>query len=180
MVMKSPDNIIQLPLSVVGRVDVGRLLREIEALDNYLTTEAVRAPGAQPRLPKTSQLLEELRVQNKINILKETERLKLRNFLESARTEAPVLHMSFSTDPSPLFVRNLIKWLRREIHPLTLLQVGLQPTIGAGAVVRTTNRQFDLSLRQKFTEKRDVLIKRIRQLEKDVNVAQNPPPEVVR
>ena len=178
--MQDSPNIIQLPLRVTGRIDVGRLLREIEALDNYLEAETVRVPGVQPQLPKTSQLLEELRLQNKINILDSAERLKLKEFLESVRTEAPILHMSFSADPSPLFVQNLIKWLREEIHPLVLLQVGLQPTIGAGAIVRTTNKQFDFSLRRRFSEKREVLIKRMRQFEPKAQAEQTATSEVTQ
>ena len=48
-------------------------------------------------------------------------------------------------------------WLRREIHPLVLMTVGLQPNIGAGCIVRTTNKYFDFSLRQDFANKRDLL-----------------------
>jgi hypothetical protein len=37
----------------------------------------------------------------------------------------------------------------------------LQPTLGAGCVVRTTNRQFDFSLRQDFARKRDLLLEKL-------------------
>lgn len=70
--------------------------------------------------------------------------------------------MSFSADPSPLFTQRLISWLRQNIHPDLLLQVGLQPTIGAGTVVRTTNKYFDLSLREFFNQKKAVLLAKMR------------------
>ena len=62
--------------------------------------------------------------------------------------------MSFSADPSVTFLTKLMTWLRQEIHPQVLLTVGLQPTIGAGCILRTTNRYFDFSLRQDFANKR--------------------------
>ena len=52
-------------------------------------------------------------------------------------------------------------WLRREIHPVVLLTVGLQPSIGAGCIVRSTNKQFDFSLREDFLKKHDLLMAKI-------------------
>jgi hypothetical protein len=172
------DHIIQLPISVTGRVDVGRLVRELEAIDNYLESESVRVPDMQPQLPKTSRLLEDIRLQNKLNILDTGTRRHLRDFLESVRTDAPMLHMSFSADPSPLFIQKLVTWLRQEIHPLVLLQVGLQPTIGAGTIVRTTNKQFDFSLRNRFAERREVLTSHMRYIGAAVKPT-SPPAEIV-
>jgi F0F1-type ATP synthase delta subunit len=68
-----------------------------------------------------------------------------------------VLHISFSADPSVSFLEKLMAWLRKEIHPLVLVTVGLQPSIGAGCIIRSTNKQFDLSLRQDFKKKQDML-----------------------
>ena len=67
------------------------------------------------------------------------------------------MHISFSADPSPLFTQKLITWLRAELHPLVLIQIGIQPNMGAGCVVRTTNKYFDFSLRSRFKEKGAVL-----------------------
>lgn len=158
------DNILQLPLSVVGRVDIGRLVREVEALENYLETNIIRDPSTTPKMPKTSRLLDDIIIQNKIDPFKETDRERLKQFLTSIKTEAPLLHISFSADPSPTFIQKLLAWLRHEIHPLVLLQVGLQPTIGAGCIVRTTNKQFDFSLRQSFMKHQDILMAKIREV----------------
>jgi F0F1-type ATP synthase delta subunit len=98
---------------------------------------------------------------NQINVLVEPERQRLAEFLLQVRKHAPVLHISFSADPSPLFTQKLVTWLRREIHPFVLLQIGLQPNIGAGCVVRTTNQYFDFSLRQNFIEKRGLLAEKL-------------------
>lgn len=146
-----------LPVSVVGRIDVGRLLREAEALDEFLNQAAIRKPGTPVKMPKTSRLMDEILQINQLNVLHEKERQQLLDFLHTVKNSAPVMHMSFSADPPPLFTGKLMTWLRREIHPLLLLQVGLQPNIGAGALVRTTNKYYDFSLREKFMAKRQML-----------------------
>lgn len=152
---------LQLPLGVVTKVDVGRLLRELEALNEFLQQSAVRQPGTPMTLPRTSRLFEELTTTNKLNMLHEDERQRLTVFLKDVKDHAPVLHMSFSADPSPQFTQKLITWLRAEIHPVVVLQIGLQPNIGAGCVVRTTNKYFDFSLRSRFKQNKDVLAKMI-------------------
>jgi hypothetical protein len=158
----STGEFLSLPMAVVSKVDVGRLLREVEALDNFLTQAAIREPGTAIKLPKTSRLLDELISQNKVNPLLQEDRSRLMHFLMEVYGRAPTLHMSFSADPSPLFMQRLTTWLRQEIHPLVLVQVGMQPNMGAGCIVRTTNKYFDFSLRQRFTERRDILAQRLK------------------
>jgi F0F1-type ATP synthase delta subunit len=157
MAPKDAQVTMVLPVSVIGRVDIGRLQREVEALLNFIQQSAIRQPGTQPKLPKTSRLLDEIIQANKINVLLEDDCKKLLKFLQDAYKHAPVMHISFGADPSPLFTQKLVTWLRTEIHPQILLQIGLQPNIGAGCIVRTTNKYFDFSLRQRFTEKRALL-----------------------
>jgi hypothetical protein len=155
------DGIFQLPISVVGRIDAGRLLREVELIDEFLSQMAIREPGSAVKMPKTSRLFDEILTVNKINVLHTDDRQRLMSFLINVKAKAPVLHMSFSADPSPLFVQKLIAWIRQEIHPLALLQVGLQPNMGAGCVVRSTNKYFDFSLRERFKGKRQLLVERL-------------------
>ena len=61
-----------------------------------------------------------------------------------------------------MFQQKLITWIRQQIHPYTLLQVGLHPSIGAGCIVRTTNKFFDFSLRHRFSDQRMLLISKLR------------------
>jgi len=152
------DNYLQLPLSVVGKIDIGRLTREVEAIDNFLTQAAIRQPGTPVKMPKTSRLFDETVEINKLNVLHDDDRARLQAFLTQVKSSAPVLHMSFSADPSPLFTQKLVAWLRSELHPLVLLQVGMQPNMGAGCVVRTTNKYFDFSLRSRFKDNGKVLV----------------------
>lgn len=157
-----PAEQLTLPVSVVTVADVGRLMREAEAVDGFLNQAAVRQPGTAVQLPKTSHLLEEIVSGNNLNMLQQTDRKTLLDFLKSIRMKAPVLHVSFNTDPSPVFLQRLITWIRQQMHPHILLQVGLHPNIGAGCVVRTTNKFFDFSLRHKFTQQRKLLIDKLR------------------
>jgi len=160
--MEQDSAILTLPINVTGRMDVGRLVREVEALDNFLEQASVRKPGTPMQMPKTSKLLDEMIEHNKVNALVEDDRRRLLQFLITVRAKAPILHMSFSSDPPPMFTQKLVAWLRDNVHPLVLLQVGLQPNIGAGCVVRTTNKYFDLSLKQHFAKQHPLLMAKIR------------------
>jgi hypothetical protein len=156
--VKSQNKPLILPFHIVGRVDVGRLLREAQALDEFLRQAAIREPGTSLHMPKTSRLLDEFLQVNDLNALQEPDRKQAIEFLERVRAKAPVLHMSFSTDPSASFTNKLVEWIRQEIHPHVLLSIGMQPNLGVGAIVRTTNNYFDLSLRKRLTESRQLLV----------------------
>jgi hypothetical protein len=152
---------IFLPTQVVGPVDVARLLREIEAIDEALLQLSLRSSGAPVKMPKTTLMMDKTIEQNNLNLLQESDRKALSGLLSAAKERAPKLHISFSADPSPVFIDKLVGWLRKEIHPFLLLSVGLQPTIGAGCMVRSINHRFDLSLRQDFAKKRDLLMQQL-------------------
>lgn len=155
---KSDSSKPMLPPSVVGPVDVTRLIREMETINDFLLQLGLRSGGSPTKVPKTSYLLEKTVQLNKLNLLRKTDRASLLKFMTSVRDGSPVMHMSFSSDPSPAFTEKLITWLRREIHPHVLMNIGLQPNLGVGCVLRTTNRYFDLSLRQDLSKKRDLLM----------------------
>ncbi len=148
-----------LPNSVVTKPDIGRLIRELQSLDAAMKSATAKKSDA--KLPPTTRLLNDITEQNKLNMMKVEDRVRLSTFFETLRSEAPTLHFSFSSDPSPRFTSGLITWLRREIHPLVLLQIGLEPTLGVGCILRTTNRYFDLSIRQQFEDQQQLLISKI-------------------
>jgi hypothetical protein len=153
---------MRLPVSVTSPADVSRLAREVEIIDDTLLQLGLKSGGgAEAKLPKTSRLMDQTVELNGLNLLLPEHRGALKSFLESIRKQAPVMHFSFSADPSQTFLEKLVVWLRREIHPQVLMNVGLQPNIGAGCIVRTTNKQFDFSLRQDFAKKRDLLLKQL-------------------
>jgi hypothetical protein len=146
-----------LPITVIQPAEVGRLIQELKAIDESLLQLGLRRSGTAVQLPKTSWLLEQTAQLNKLNLLQPADRHQLQAFLNDVRECAPVLHFSFSADPSRAFLEKLITWLRHEINPQVLLSIGLQPNMGAGCTVRSTNKYFDLSLRQDFNRKRGLL-----------------------
>ncbi len=148
----------RIPLGAVTRADVGRLAGEAEAIDNFLQNAAVRQPGTAVQLPKTSNLFDELVTINKFNLLQPADRQHLLKFLEELRMKAPTIHISFSSDPSPSFQVQLITWIRQKIDPNMLLRIGLQPSIGAGCMVRSANKVFDFTLRQRFLDSKPALV----------------------
>ena len=159
--MAPKENSFVLPVGIASRVEAGRVLREIQVLDEFLSQAAIRHPGSSTKLPRTSRLLDDLVTSNKLNILLEPDRRQLQVSMTTIKDKAPLLHISFSADPSPLFTQKLVTWLRQNIHPYVLLQMGLQPNIGAGCIVRTNNRYFDFSLRQHFKDQRELLIREL-------------------
>lgn len=153
---------MRLPAGIVTTNDVGHLAKEAEAVNDFLYQAAIRQPGSSLQLPKASKLFNEIVELNKLNMLHESDRKVLNQFLQALKNSAPVIHISFNTDPSPVFLNRLIAWIRQQMHPFVLLQVGLYPNIGAGCALRTTNKYYDFSLRTNFEKQRELLISKLR------------------
>jgi F0F1-type ATP synthase delta subunit len=156
--VQAPAKQLELPTLVFGPIEVRRLSRELEALEDYIEQAEIREKGKQPPLPKTSRLLDALAANNNLNLLVADSRTILKKFLVDVDTKAPVIHVSFATDPSSAFAAKIVAWLRTNIHPHALLHLGLQPSIAAGCIVRTSNKSFDFSLRNRFHDQRQVLL----------------------
>ena len=152
---------IQLPVSIVSPTDVARLTREIEQLDGFFRSQEIRQAGQQNALPRLSKLMDQLVADNQMNLLVEADRKLLMQVLVKLHETAPIMHISFSVDPPGPYVQKIVTWLRKNIHPFVLVTVGLQPNIGAGCVVRTTNKMFDFSLREYFSQKRGFFIEKL-------------------
>lgn len=151
-----------LPVSIASKADVGRIEREVAAVNEFMEQATIRQPGTAVTLPKMTKLMEELVSLNKLNLLVAADRKQLLDFLTDTRDKAPELHMSFSAEPSSLFIQKLTTYIRENIHPQALVQIGLQPTIGAGFMLRTTNKYYDFSLRTALKSKKDILMQHIR------------------
>lgn len=154
---------LHLPVSTVTVVDIGHLQRELEALNNFLAQAAARESGESVTMPKTTKSFEDFAKQNNLQLHQKGDREKLEKFLEYIRQSAPVIHMSFAAEPSAKGMQKIVTWLRNEIDPNVLLQVGLQPSIAAGCVLRTTNKYFDFSMRKHFNDQNELLIQSLRQ-----------------
>lgn len=161
--MAHEQKAITIPTNIVSPTDIARLAREIESLDNFFREQAIRAGGAPTSMPRVSKLMDQLAADNQLNLLNETDRGELGSLLSGLHKQAPVMHISFSVDPPGPYIQKIVDWLRRNIDPHVLVTVGLQPNIGAGCVVRTTNKLFDFSLREFFYNQRDFFIEKLHQ-----------------
>lgn len=141
-----------LPESLVGSVDVARLLREVETVDGDVQAQKVRDPSKAPRLPGLSQGLSDFLDQNDIDIADGQVLLGLKERLRKLKDHAPVIHLTFAGEADPQSLQKLVLWLRREIHPHTLVAVGIQPSLVGGVYVRTPNHIHDFSIRSLLKE----------------------------
>ncbi len=152
---------LKLPLTVTSKVDVARMMRELNALQDYMIQVQVRVPGTPMVLPRLTRPLEELAKENGINLLDEPARKQLYAMLNAVLGKGPLVHVSFAAEPSALAVQKILQWMRLNIHPQVLLQVGLQPSIAAGCTVRSPNLFFDLSLRNHLKQQEGYLVELI-------------------
>lgn len=162
--MANNNSAVRLPSVIVGAGDLTRVYRELKTLDDQLSQLEIASGSGSVAMPKISPVLIELAQTNSYDISLRSDRAKMLIFLERLKDGAPRFHMSFAGEPSDEAVHRIVKWLRDEISAYTLLQVGIQPAIVAGCILRTPNRVFDLSLRHKLNEAQPVLTEKIRAL----------------
>lgn len=148
-----------LPASVVSRIDISRLVSEVEKVDNELTTAAVRAKAgaAEQARPTLSEQLTEFLMQNKLTLVSGHDRAELIKQLRLLKDRAPVIHMTFAVEADRDSLGQLVAWLRESVHPQAVIAVGLQPGLVAGVYLRTPNHVHDLSLRAALRGGRDAL-----------------------
>jgi hypothetical protein len=148
----------KLPVSVVTQYDVSKLLLDLENVEDFFLQVKVRRAGNAVNLPAISPQMEDVVRQNDLNLLQASDRERLKFILMTIHTKSPIIHMSFSVSPSQKFLEKIISWMRNNVSEIVILQIGLQPNMGAGFTMRTTNKFFDFSLRQHLNQKRDLLI----------------------
>ena len=163
-----------LPSSVLTPSDVHNLRRQLDDMSEFMRQAEIRKAGSALQLPRISHNLNELAKDNNLNLLHAEDRKVLLTFLDELKASAPVVHISFSSDPSGDLLEKIADWFRRNIHPQTLIQVGLQPSIAAGCVIRTQNKIFDFTLRKHFLEQRPTLIKRLDEIIKQTSATPKP------
>lgn len=147
----------KLPLSVISAGDLARLIRELSNLDEYFISSAARKAGETNQPPRLTRPLDQIARENQINLLDDGHRKALVAQLDKIKTSAPPLHISFAAEPPPKTLEQVLSWLRENIHPYALVQVGLQPSIAAGCILRTPNKVFDMSLRKHLEAQRPYL-----------------------
>lgn len=158
---KGPNANFVLPVLVFGVPEVHRVGRELEALEAYFLEREIRKAIEDAPVPKVSRSLEALAAENNCDLVKKDHRALLAAFLKGVIAEAPRVHISFASDPSSAFEAKIVEWFRKKISPIILVQIGLQPSIAAGCVLRTSNKMFDFSLRHRFESQRSLLLQSI-------------------
>lgn len=152
---------IKIPLSLAGQADINRILREIGRIDEFFLSANIRKSGTPNQPPRVTRTLSALAQDNRLNLLRSEDRMVIKSRLEDILKNAPNLHISFAAEPSPRILERLLAWLRENIHPETLVVIGLQPNIAAGIMLRTPNKIFNLSLQAHLKSQEEYLAKLI-------------------
>lgn len=139
---------LKLTLDIVGQSELNHLDRELTNLNDFFASAKNRESGSNVTPPATTHLLDDLAKLNKLSLLESADRRQLGKQLKELIAKAPKLSIAFAVDPPPRVVQTILNWMRENLNPNILLQVGLQPNIGAGCVIRTPSREFDLSMRE--------------------------------
>lgn len=155
-----------LPPSVVTKIDVSRLVSEVEQLDSELTAAAVRAKTGAPQAaqPTISEQFAAFLTQNKLPFDTSQARSALVQQMRLMKDKVPVIHMTFAVQADPVSLQQIVQWLRTSVHPQVVISVGLQPSLVAGVYMRTPNHVRDLSLRTLLTGQHEVLVKELEAL----------------
>ena len=152
---------LKLPLTVTGKPELRRLLRELTKIDDFFVNSAAEKNPSTVTQPRMTPLLNEIAAANQINLLEAAQRKNLINVLNDLLQGAPAINISFATEPSSKALEPILVWLRKNIHPQVLLQVGLQPSIAAGCVLRTPNKIFDMSINARLNNEKEYLARLI-------------------
>lgn len=151
---------LKLPLSIVTRQDVARIALEFEAVDGTMQQERIRAgDGSAPHVPVMSKGLTETLGLNDYDLLASTDHSDFLHDLRRLKDDAPIIHLTFASEPEIELQQRLTEWARTNLHPQALVTIGLQPGLIGGVVVRTPNRIFDFSIRQYMKDTRSLLAK---------------------
>ncbi len=147
---------LKLPTTIASRRDVIRLHREVRSFIDA-TTQSIMRHDNPVKYPAISDQLRALAVVNQVDMRDPKRCEELLKKIEYVKANAPSVHISFPVEPTADILERLVVWFRQEINPLIVIQVGIQPTIAAGVVVRTPNHQFDFSLRRHLYQNRHKL-----------------------
>lgn len=155
-----------LPDNVVSRADISRLVRELETLDAELTAMAVRAGVgvAGQTAPRLSEGLAAFLTLNKLDLKDSHRRGELVESLRKLKDHVPIVHLTFAGTADQESLAKLVSWLRKSVDSQAVIEVGLQPDLVAGVLVRTENKILDLSLRNAMRGHTSALVKQLEAL----------------
>jgi F0F1-type ATP synthase delta subunit len=152
---------LKMPMTIATKQDILRIQREVRDYDVLVVQNNVRKTATQSPIPLSAGLKDLVQL-NQINLNEKNVPKKLIKQLEKTLKQVILFHMSFATEPSDDVNQKLIAWFRKEVDPKILLNIGIQPTISVGAVLRTNRTQYDFSLRKHLQNSQKDLVKALR------------------
>jgi len=163
--VKTHENFI-LPANVVTKIDVSRLVTEVERVDNDMTAAAVRTKtgASEQTQPILSEQLSDFLHRNDLKLDAGQERSAIIKQLRLLKDKAPVLHMTFAVTADTESLQKLTEWVRATIHPQAVIAVGLQPALVAGVYLRTPNHVHDFSMRGALEGRHGLLVEELESL----------------
>lgn len=158
-----------LPASIVSKVDVSRLVDEVERVNNDMTAAGVRKGKHHEHskdeqsmaMPTLSDQLASFLKENEFELENSNDRAHIIKELRLLKNKVPVVNLTFAVTADRESLQQLVAWFRSEAHPQTVLSVSLQPALIAGVYVRTPNQIHDMSMRTKLKAGRTVLLKEL-------------------
>ena len=152
-----------LPPSVATQSDLRRLIAELEAIDNILTSDEIRQRTGHATIGHMtlSEQLGDFIELNQCPVDDDHQRSELLGSLRQLKDRAPVIHMTFATTAEREVLSKIVAWLREKVNPQAVISVGLQPELIGGAYIRTTNKVFDMSIRSQLANGRSIIVKEL-------------------
>lgn len=155
----------KLPLAVVTRIDLARLVTEIENIDSSLQSADVRSrTGVESPALEASDVAQDFLQMNNLSLDDQKSREQLVKALRQLKAKAPKVHASFAIPADHDSLVEMVKWFRESVNPQVVLDVGLQPDLIAGVYLRTDNHVHDFSLRSSLTSHHDMLVGQLKEL----------------
>ena len=144
-----------LPSSVNTPQLLEAVIFELDRLRSWLADSEVKQKvGARPTLepsrsPETQVILDTRFKDQPLTVD------GLEALLSEVRTLKPVtIHLTLAALPGEAIHQQLIEWFRGNCRPDVLVSFAADRTIGGGLIVRTPNRIFDYSFRQRLIDGR--------------------------
>jgi|GEM_PF-505414 len=155
-----------LPVTIITKIDLSKLVSDFERVDDEMTTAGVRAKTgtAQSGTVVLSDTLKDFLVENQLRPTTSNDRQSLLKELRKLKDKVPILHMTFASPADTDSQQRLVKWLRDSVHKQAVISVGLQPSLVAGVYLRTPNKTRDLSLRGALKGQHDTLVTQLEAL----------------
>lgn len=147
---------LKLPLGVSTKKDLMMLSRELSTFSNQVY-QSIMHHEKPIKYPPISDNLRQFIVLNQVDFKNSRKCQQAITSLGEIKKYAPIVHISFAQNPPIDVIQKITAWFRSQVDPNCLITIGLQPSIAAGIILKTTNKQFDFSIRQRLESKKEKL-----------------------